>query len=468
MNEEINTKVETLQPFTKILMTIGELPTSYLMSMTYYEQLIWFTKYLQDQVIPAVNTNAEAVEELQNLFIELQYYVDHYFDNLDVQEMVDNKLDEMALDGTLADLINQEIFGEINENLDLLNSERTIFIGDSYGAGVTNEEEVFITSWIDYLILKMELTTGNYYKIATPGAGFIREGTASGYNFIESLQAEIDNITNKDTIKNIIVCGGYNDYTYQLSNIQTAITTFVDYCKQQFPNAKVYIGCIGYRYDNSSSGITVRTNLQNVVYNAYSNSTPSSVNRTNEYVYLHGVENILKSCVKNYMYSNNAHPNESGQKALANGIYQAFRKGTCEIYQNNTATVTPVNSGTYEGTLQLTYMNENFTIRYQSLQFNWTTGSMSLSNGGTKLADVTANDFIGTCDPKISSISCVLNIQDYDKGRYILPGTIFFDTDGSLMVYTWASDGSGSSVTLSNIKQIVIYRGSNTYPAIFN
>lgn len=97
--------VQGLRPFTKFLMTIGELPSSYLVSMTYEEQLLWFCNYLQNTVIPTINNNGEAVEELQNLFIELKDYVDNYFENLDIQEEVNTKLDEMAESGELAELI---------------------------------------------------------------------------------------------------------------------------------------------------------------------------------------------------------------------------------------------------------------------------------------------------------------------------------------------------------------------------
>ena len=109
MNEEIQINVRKLRPFTRFIYTIGELPTSYLISMTYEEQLIWFCNYLEKTVIPAINNNGLAVEELQGLFNELQDYVNNYFDNLDVQEEINNKLDEMALDGTLENLISQYI-----------------------------------------------------------------------------------------------------------------------------------------------------------------------------------------------------------------------------------------------------------------------------------------------------------------------------------------------------------------------
>ena len=100
-------KVEKLKPFKRFCMSIGELPSSYMETMSYYEMILWFIGFLQNQVIPTVNNNANAVEELQELYIELKNYVDNYFDNLDVQEEINNKLDEMAEDGTLADIISQ-------------------------------------------------------------------------------------------------------------------------------------------------------------------------------------------------------------------------------------------------------------------------------------------------------------------------------------------------------------------------
>ena len=78
-------QVQSLRPFTKFCCTIGNLPSSYLISLTYEEQLLWLCNFLSEKVIPTVNQNAEAVEELQNLYIKLKNYVEHYFDNLDVQ-----------------------------------------------------------------------------------------------------------------------------------------------------------------------------------------------------------------------------------------------------------------------------------------------------------------------------------------------------------------------------------------------
>ena len=106
MNENENLQpVEKLTPFTRMVMSIGTLPSSFYASMSYYESMVWLYEYLKNQIIPTVNNNGEAVEELQEKYIELKNYIDTYFDNLDVQQEINNKLDEMAEDGTLTNLI---------------------------------------------------------------------------------------------------------------------------------------------------------------------------------------------------------------------------------------------------------------------------------------------------------------------------------------------------------------------------
>ena len=98
-------KIDLLNPFQKMLITVGNLPTAYIESMSYYEGLTYLVNYLVNNVIPAVNNNGEAVEELQAKYIELASYVEHYFDNLDVQTEINNKLDAMADEGELTSLI---------------------------------------------------------------------------------------------------------------------------------------------------------------------------------------------------------------------------------------------------------------------------------------------------------------------------------------------------------------------------
>ena len=103
--DQVTIEAVHLRPFSKFIMSIGELPTSYLDSLSYAEQITWFCDYLQNNVIPAINNNADALEEVQTLMTQLQEYVDNYFTNLDVQEEINNKLDSMVESGELTALI---------------------------------------------------------------------------------------------------------------------------------------------------------------------------------------------------------------------------------------------------------------------------------------------------------------------------------------------------------------------------
>lgn len=101
-----------LPPFKKMCITIGNLPSSFMESMTYYECLCWLYEYFEKTLLPAINTNSEAITELQNAFTTLKNYIDNYFENLDVQEEINNKLDEMASDGTLESIIDEYTIGK--------------------------------------------------------------------------------------------------------------------------------------------------------------------------------------------------------------------------------------------------------------------------------------------------------------------------------------------------------------------
>ena len=89
-------EIKKLPKIIRQCMTIGMIPTSYKASLTYEEQLMWFCKFLEEEVIPTVNNNSQVVEELK-------YYIEH----LDLQDEVNNKLEEMAESGELAEIIAQ-------------------------------------------------------------------------------------------------------------------------------------------------------------------------------------------------------------------------------------------------------------------------------------------------------------------------------------------------------------------------
>ena len=97
------------------------LPLVYDDSLSYYELLNKVVDYLNrvinnvDSIGEAFNDLGGRFESLQSSFIELSEMVDNYFDNLDVQQEINNKLDEMAQDGTLDALIQPLVDSAVSD-----------------------------------------------------------------------------------------------------------------------------------------------------------------------------------------------------------------------------------------------------------------------------------------------------------------------------------------------------------------
>ena len=87
-----------MPPFKAFL--ASNIPSVYDNTLSYYDELTKLLAYLEKQVVPQVNANTEGLAQLKK-------FVEDYFDNLDVQEEINNKLDDMAEKGELATIIAQ-------------------------------------------------------------------------------------------------------------------------------------------------------------------------------------------------------------------------------------------------------------------------------------------------------------------------------------------------------------------------
>ena len=103
-------RMPNVPPFVKFV--CANVPMVFDDSLSYYEALCALWKYIQGMT-DVINNNATLEEEYIEKFNELKTFVDEYFDNLDVQEEINNKLDAMAEDGTLADIIANFIQKEL-------------------------------------------------------------------------------------------------------------------------------------------------------------------------------------------------------------------------------------------------------------------------------------------------------------------------------------------------------------------
>ena len=116
------------------------LPSVYDDSLSYYELLTKVLRYLND-TMESVETLNGNVENIYNAYLLLEDYVNNYFETADFEAMVNARLDEMAIDGTLTRLIGtyvdpifQEKSAELDREMDIRQSELYTMIGEQNSA----------------------------------------------------------------------------------------------------------------------------------------------------------------------------------------------------------------------------------------------------------------------------------------------------------------------------------------------
>lgn len=149
---------EPLKPFGRFCVTIGELPSSYMESLSYLEMLTWLCNYIEKTVIPAINENAEAVKEIQEF---LEKYEDQY-------EQIQEMMRELIVSiNTRFEQIESELENKFNaltsQVLSLINNNYTIlknYIDDKYEELDYKIEHISIDS-----VVLRDPTTGLYSNI---------------------------------------------------------------------------------------------------------------------------------------------------------------------------------------------------------------------------------------------------------------------------------------------------------------
>lgn len=285
----------------KFCFTIGMIPSSYKISLSYEEQILAIGQYLEETVIPALNNNAEAVAELQSLFAELRNYVLNYFDNLDVQNEINNKLDEMAQSGELADIIGQYLelaglicFNTLNELKNAQNLSQGSFTKtfglNEYNDGkgefykirqITNQDiidEINIISLTNYpslvaeLIKNKELNSLINYDIivAKDGSGDFRTLTEAVANasdgnkiFVKSGTYENETIKARDKLLYIIgdtvkpiVKNSLNDYYNPPLEIAKGLVENIDFRQEGTQDNTINAYAVHIDWDTQTQNLT--------------------------------------------------------------------------------------------------------------------------------------------------------------------------------------------------------------------
>lgn len=188
--------IKKLTPFKKMYMTIGEIPTTYLDSMTYTEMIMLLTDFIQNKVIPVVNNNANATETLQKAVVDLKKYVDNYFEQPEVNVKLRELINEVIT----------PIIESLNSKID--SNYQTLYelIVDDYNklSTIINNNFELQKRYIDTNVANLQYQIDNFsvdnIKIYDPTTGLISPIEDVIYNIYDNTRnnaitaIEFDNV----------------------------------------------------------------------------------------------------------------------------------------------------------------------------------------------------------------------------------------------------------------------------------
>ena len=459
-----NIDINTLKPFTRFCCSIGAIPASYLVAMSYEEQLLWLCDYLQNTVIPTVNNNGEAVAELQGLYVELKNYVDNYLKNLDVQNEINIKLDEMASDGTLSNLL----LPIVNETVKPLQNDVNV-LTLKY-----NELNSKVNSYVSGNPIIVDSTeemtdTSKIYVLSSNGHIYYYDDVSK--TFIDSNLTYSNDLTNYLGTKSNI--DGL-DNTYNLNDLTETGLYYIKGSSQPvntpFPNAGVII--VFYQnidrfYQFAIDYKTLSIYKRNFVTNEF---TPWK--KSFDFNYFVNIDDLNKLTENGYSYlstNNNIKNTPSKIGGLLINFYENLNRGYQIYYASNGSIyrrniLNNIWSNWYDASknyYDYDNVNELLKIYIKGVEFNFKHITDDAKNyNAWRFAEVKIDDFI--INPEYGDIEGPLKelgAEDFISGVH---GNELFN-DLTIFIDGSRLSSFSSELFKGNFNKIVIYEKSTVY-----
>ena len=319
------------------------------------------------------------------------------------------------------------------------NQRNIICIGDSYAQWT---EGVGI-SWISYV--RDHFANRNlFYHNEAGGSGFLAGlyGPGTYKSFQELLEEVAATISADDKLKitDIIVCGGYNDFSAghaYISQLSSKVRDFKVYADSTFPNAQIYMGMIG-RSTTKSTALSLLEETFPYYYRAAI---------AHGCTYLSNIENVLKN--DDQMQSDGMHPNSSGSTALGQALIQLLKGETYLKITKQTSTVSDSN-GTYNMGLTLLTNENGITISSPVAAYTFTTPTEYTLQPGTVLTLGTLNTTFGHVFENIYE-HIKVQMRASDNTFLVAEGALYID-DRTLKLNLYNVTGwQWSVITISTI-----------------
>lgn len=204
-------------------------------------------------------------------------------------------------------------------------NRRFLFIGDSYCEGYSHDGRN--SGWALFCAGYMGLSESDYVRVYRGGARFSENAADNTYlALLNSTNYPMDYFTD------VVVCGGYNDHSYQSSVIMTGIQTFITRCKAKYPNARIHIGAVAYNKQGNGDGAepnwqAYRTQIETVVVPTYQKCVEYGAEYLNNVEYWLGESGLTPS--------DGYHPSAEGNQSIGRAVANALQTGSAPLPYNS-------------------------------------------------------------------------------------------------------------------------------------
>ncbi len=366
----------------------------------------WFLQEF-NKIIAQWKAMQKNFDNLQDAFNDLKSYVQDYFKNLDVQEEINNKLDSLVANGYFDTFLN-DYFKNLKKRVFIL-------IGDSYGENPYEYKGGWTTPFKSF----SGLTEGvDCFTNCVGGTGFVKTGN-TGKTFLDLLKDINIGTVNPEDVTDILVCGGCNDVDTIYNDLNTAILSFRNYCKQHFVNANINISMIGIFKASRRRKLLLSTVLR---------SYQLAVN--------YGMRYIDSTCCLHrydFIGEDGIHPTSAGCINIGRNLCNALFIGQgVQLINYNEESLSGGTDITYGGTNKIYGFSNNGVIYFGMIKntvltfrtpINITNNS-DIVIGNLKYSTLLENNNY----PNTIPVQCVA-LQT--SGNTVLPGYIYASDDGS-------------------------------------
>lgn len=337
-----------------------------------------------------------------------------------------------------------------------LKNRRFVIIGDSYAEGYNPDGNV--TGWADIMVTWLGLSSSQYEILYKGGAGF--SVAALGKSFGDLLNDS--SISEPETVTDVIVEGGYNEYSQSWDSIYTAINSFVVNARNKYPNAKIWIGHNGWKRD----GKALYKLSQSVRRYIMATEMCGAVYIGNVHFALHEYFNCLAS--------DGIHPTSVGQERIARITIDVILGGSGTEYgEYRTPPFTPAIEGTETNVgnfLASTFSNGSVHVMTQDkIWFHFPENKyQTIYCNGERLYDLGSfnGGYIIGCDYPFNAIQLTITVKTESGYTSRHPAMLIFK-NGHLYICIHEAAESGSAwLTLSGIKEIETTRFTASFDAL--